>query len=137
MTLVHPSPLLRRALWADATVSGAVALLQVAAAAPLAALLQLPQALLFESGLFLVAYTLMLVLIARSPRLPAALVQMVVAGNVGWALAAAAVAVVLEPAALGVGFLLMHAAAVLLFAALERAGLQQSPAASPGAALAR
>lgn len=128
MNTIHPSPLLRNALLADAAASGAVAALQLAAGATLAPLLQLPQPLLLETGLFLVAYVVLLLVLARSPRVPAALVQLVIVGNVGWAIGAAAVAFVFAPGALGLAFLLVHALTVLLFAGLERLGLRQSAA---------
>lgn len=44
MKSIQPSPLLKQALFADALISGAVALLQVGPTAMLAGLLQLPPA---------------------------------------------------------------------------------------------
>ena len=132
--VIHPSPLLKNVLYADAAVSGAVALLQLAASDLLAGLLALPVALLFETGVFLVAYVVMLVAMARSRHLATGLVLLVVLGNVGWALACAALTMLLPavPTGLGIAFLLLQAAAVLVFAALEWAGLRASaPAASP------
>jgi hypothetical protein len=126
MNLVRPAPLLKTALLADAGVSAAAALLQLAAAAPLAGLLKLPQPLLFESGLFLVAYVALLLVMARSARLAVPLVMLVVVGNVGWALACLALATLAAPAALGVAYLVLQALAVLAFAALEYRGLAAS-----------
>ena len=54
--MINPSLLLRRAIQIDAVVSGAMALLLTVAAGRLAPLLQLPEALLLESGLFLIVY---------------------------------------------------------------------------------
>ena len=70
MRLVIPSRVLKFALTADALASGAVAVLQLAAASQLHPLLQLSQALLVETGVFLVAYTLLLIVLARSERVP-------------------------------------------------------------------
>jgi hypothetical protein len=87
MQTVHPSRLLRIALLADAVVSGAMGVLQLGAAAALATLLELPQALLLGTGEFLLAYALLLVTLATRTRLWPALVTFIVLGNVLWALA--------------------------------------------------
>lgn len=137
MKTIAPAALLRRALAADAIASGGIALLQLAAAERLAAATLLPRALLLETGAFLVAYTALLVAMTFARRLPAALVGVVIAGNVGWALGAFAVLPLLAPNAAGIGFVALHIAAVLGFAALQAAGLKSSAAAGDGAALAR
>ena len=128
MRTIHPSPLLRTALVADAVVSGGAALLQLGAASWLAELLVLPRALLVETGGFLAAYTLLLVVLARSTRVWSAVVAVVVVGNVAWAAGCAAllVAGAVSPSALGVAFLAMQAVAVLVFAALEYLGVRAS-----------
>ncbi len=64
MKVVNPSPRLKAALLADAIVSGAIAVLQVAAPALLSAWLKLPRELIVETGVFLVAYTVVLVFAA-------------------------------------------------------------------------
>jgi hypothetical protein len=125
---VIPSPLLRTALVADAVVSGGVAVLQLTAASWLSDLLSLPRTLLVESGAFLVAYTVLLVVLARSPRVPSAVVGIIVLGNIGWAVGCFALLAMGAPAPsrFGVAFVLVQAAAVLLFAALEYVGLSAS-----------
>jgi hypothetical protein len=55
--MIQPSQLLRRALVADAIFSGASAVGLTLGAGGFAALFNLPEALLRETGLFLVAYT--------------------------------------------------------------------------------
>ena len=55
--MIQPSQLLRRALLADAIFSGVAAAGLTLGAGAFAALLNLPEALLRESGLFLIAYT--------------------------------------------------------------------------------
>jgi hypothetical protein len=134
MHTVYPSTLLRRALGADALVSGAVAALQLAAAGALADLLALPRALLVETGVFLACYTVLLVVLARSERVWRPLVLVIVAGNVGWAIACVGViaAGVVQPSALGVAFVAVQAVAVLGFAALEGLGLKASRPAAGG-----
>jgi hypothetical protein len=133
MRTVVPSKLLRAALIADAIASGALALLQIAAAAPLAEWLQLPHDLVAESGAFLVAYTALLIVLAASGRVWPALIVLIVAGNVGWAIGCAALPAggFVAPNALGVAYLAVQAVAVLVFAALQYFGLKSSSAA-PG-----
>lgn len=133
MLHVTPSPLLRRALLADAVVSGAVAALQLLATDALASLLGLPAALLTATGLFLVAYTGLLAWLASRRRMPAWLVATIVVGNVGWAAGGVALLAAGSSAttALGAGFVVLQVVAVLAFAALEYVGLRRSaPAAA-------
>jgi hypothetical protein len=129
MNAVFPSPLLRAGLTLDAVGSGAMALLQLAATTQLAAWLQLPHPLLLGTGLFMLGYAALTGWMARAPRLPVALVRLVVFGNVGWAVAAAALVLAgaVAPSPLGLGFLAVHALSVLGFAALQGPGLARSP----------
>jgi len=134
MKTVFASRLLKLALWADAAVSGAVAVLQLAAADAMSDWLHLPRVLFVETGAFLVAYTLLLVVLARSRAVPSALIGLVVLGNVGWAVGCVALLVsgALSPAPIGVGYLLAQALIVLLFAVLQVRGLAHSaPARAP------
>ncbi|KNZ30965.1 MAG: hypothetical protein AD742_19430 [Methylibium sp. NZG] len=132
MKAVHPSPLLKFALLVDAAVSGAMGVLQLSAATALAALLDLPQPLLLGTGEFFVVYALLLVGMATRARLWSALVMLIVVGNGLWGLACVALlaAGALAPNALGVGFVLMQAVAVSVFAWLEWRGLRSSAPAS-------
>ena len=128
MQTIHPNRLLRGALLADAVVSGAVALLQLALAGPLAELLRLPSSLLLGSGAFLVAYVVLLIVLARSARAWTALIWIVVLGNLAWAVGCVGLmfGADAKPSALGVAFLGVQAVAVLTFAALEYKGLVES-----------
>lgn len=133
MHTIHPSRFLKVALLVDALVSGLVAVLQLLAGKLLTSLLALPAMLLFESGVFLVGYVALLVTMARSQRLWSWLVLAIVVGNVGWALGCLGLLQLLPaaPSALGTAYLLLQAAAVLVFAGLEWAGWRaSSPAAS-------
>lgn len=138
MKTVCPSRLLKLALIADAVVSGAVAVLQLAAPGWLSELLHLPRVLLVETGGFLVAYTILLVVLARSARVWFSLIAIVVIGNVGWAASCVALLAsgVLSPSALGKAFVVVQAVAVLLFAALQAKGLSSSSTA-PASSTAR
>lgn len=136
MKTVLPSSLLKLALAADAVVSGAVAVLQVLAANWLAELLQLPRSLLLETGVFLLAYTVLLIVLARSPRVWSVLIGLIVIGNAGWAACCLVLLVtgMLSPNLLGVAFVLVQAFAVLIFAVLEFRGLSASVPSRDGSA---
>lgn len=130
MSTIIPSTLLRVGLFVDALGSGGMALLQLALTAWLAQQLQLPQALLLGTGWFMLGYAGLTAWMGRAPRLPLALVRLVIFGNVGWALAAAALVLggVLAPSPLGLAFVGVHAVSVLAFAALQGLGLRAVPA---------
>jgi hypothetical protein len=135
MQTVFPSSLLKKALAADAVVSGAVALLQVSMPDALSRLLMLPRGLIVETGAFLVAYTVLLIVLTRSARLWPVLVTVVVLGNVAWAAGCATLlgASLVQPGPLGMAYVAVQAVAVLVFAGLEYLGLRDSepaPAAS-------
>jgi hypothetical protein len=128
MNAIHPSRLLKFAFFTDALVSGAVALLQLLLPGLLSELLLLPALLLRTTGIFLIGYTVLLVALARSEAIWKALVLVVVAGNVLWAIGCAALPLegVVAPSGLGVAFLWVQALAVLAFAAMQLAGLRSS-----------
>lgn len=128
--LVHPSPLLRAALWLDAAGSGAVALLQLSATTVLAAWTGLAPLLLVDSGVVMLLWVALLLWLARQRTPSRTLLQAVVAGNLGWAVAAAALAGWLQPPAPGLALLALHVGAVTLFALLQAAGLRRSAPAS-------
>ena len=119
--MTETSNFLKRALLADAAVSGASALLQLMAAEMLAQYTALSAALLRGTGVFLIAYVALLVGMALRPRLPRALVWVVIVGNVAWAIGALALCRGLPM--LGVAFCVIQAATVLVFAELEYVGL--------------
>jgi hypothetical protein len=137
MNAIQPSRLLKFALVVDALVSGAVALLQLLLPDLLSGLLQLPAALLRYTGLFLVGYTVLLVVLARSAAIWKELVLVVAGGNVLWAIGCAALPLegAVAPSGLGIAFLSVQALAVLGFAAMQLAGLKASaPARQAGRA---
>jgi hypothetical protein len=135
MQSLLPSRLLRTTLYIDAAASGTLAVLQLAAPDLLSRLLMLPHSLLVETGAFLVGYTLLLLVMARSSRLWSPLVLFIVFGNVGWAAAGAVLLVTgtLQPNALGIAFVAMQAIAVLAFAGAEYLGWRQSSPTGSGA----
>ena len=126
--MIQPSTFLRRALVADAVVTGAVALLQTFGAGLLTPMLNLPQPLLLETGLFLIAYTALVGWLGTRQSMPAALVAIVIAGNVGWALGSIALMFsgAVTPNLLGYAFIALHAITTGVFAELQYIGLRKS-----------
>lgn len=127
-SMTHPSTLLRRALQADAVVSGAMALLLSLAAGTLSRLLALPQPLLLETGLFLIGYAALVGWLGTRNVLPRALVLIVIGGNALWTFASVALLLsgAVAPNALGIAFVLIQATAVGIFAELQFIGLKRS-----------
>ena len=126
MNSIVPSTFLKRALLADACVSGAVALLQIEAYKPLATYTGISSTLLLGTGVFLVGYVTLLIALAARESVWSSLIWLVIAGNLGWAIAALGVAALQPLAALGSAFALVHAVAVTIFAYLEYRGLGAS-----------
>lgn len=129
MHTIHPSPLLKFALLADAAVSGAVATLQVSLPQQLAALLQLPHALLLDTGIFLVGYVALLIVLACSRHVWSWLIGFIAIGNVGWAVGCLGLLAsdAISPNTLGISFIALQAITVSVFAVLQFKGLKGPP----------
>ena len=125
MTQIRPSRLLTGALWLDIAGSAPVALAQALAADRLAPLLNLPQALLQQTGWVMVAYVATLLWLVRRPQMPLALLRTIIVGNTLWALVALGLMLSLSPGLAGGLFLAVHLAPAL-FALLQQMGLRQS-----------
>jgi len=128
MTRTPVTPFLRFALLVDAGVSGATAVLLVVAAVPLAALLHLPEALLFNVGLVLVPYVVVVGWLGSRHDLARTAVWAVIACNVVWAIDSCWLLVsgLVAPNAFGVSFVIVQAVAVLVFAELQFTALRRS-----------
>ena len=126
--MIHPSLLLRRAIQFDAVFSGASALLLSFGAGALAPLLNLPEALLRESGLFLIAYTALVGWLGTRQSMPKPLVWIVIAGNAAWTVGSIALLFsgAVTPNLLGEAFVAMQAIAVGVIAELQYVGLRRS-----------
>ena len=126
--MIHPSLFLRRAILADAIFSGASAVLLSVGAGPLAPLLNLPEPLLRETGLFLIAYAALVGWLGTRQAIPKALVVIVIAGNAAWTTASIALLFSgwVNPNLLGESLLAMQAMAVGAFAELQYIGLRKS-----------
>jgi hypothetical protein len=120
--------LLRFALRLDAAGSGALGLIGLAAAAPLADPLGMTVDALRGTGAFLVGYALVLVLLAARPVIPRAAAWTVVIGNTAWVLGSIGAAVAGRDTftTLGVAVVLAQAAAVAVFADLQWLGLRRA-----------
>ena len=137
MNPIHPSRFLRYAFIADALACCALVVLQLSLPELLAGYLQLSSMLLTGSGVFLAAYVGLLIVLAGSKSVWTALVGLVIAGNVAWALGCLALAALAGPSRLGVAYLIAQSVFVLVIARLEWLGLKKSHvAAQTPAALA-
>jgi hypothetical protein len=126
--MIHPSLLLRRAILGDAIFSGAGAALFGLGAAELAPLLNLPEALLRETGLFLVAYAALVGWLGSRQSMPKALVILVISGNAAWAVASIALLFsgAVTPNLLGEAVVAAQAIVVGALAELQYIGLRRS-----------
>jgi hypothetical protein len=126
--MIHASQFLRRALFADAIFSGISAVIMTLDAGALASLLNLPEALLRETGLFLIAYAALVGWLGSRPSVPKALVLIVVIGNAAWTLASIALLFsgAVSPNILGEIVVVAQAIATGVFAELQYVGLRKS-----------
>ena len=126
--MIHPSVFLRRAILADAIFSGASALLLTFGAGTLAPLTNLPEALLREPGLFLIAYAALVGWLGTRPSMPKALVAIVIAGNAAWTFASIALLFsgAVTPNMLGEALVVAQAIVVGALAELQYIGLRRS-----------
>jgi hypothetical protein len=126
--MINPSLFLRRAIQADAVFSGASAVLLTLGAGVLAPLLNLPEALLSETGLFLIAYTALVGWLGTRQAMPKALVVIVIAGNAAWAVASIALLFsgTVTPNLLGEAFVVIQAIVVGALGELQYVGWRRS-----------
>jgi hypothetical protein len=126
--MIHPSSFLRRALLADAIFSGVSAVGLTLGAGVLARFLNLPEALLRETGLFLIAYAALVGWLGTRPSVPRALVLFVVVGNAAWTLASIALLFsgAVNPNLTGEIAVVAQAIATGVFAELQYIGLRRS-----------
>lgn len=122
------SPLLRRALLADAVTSAAMGLLLSAAAGPLAGPLGLPVGLLRGAGLILLPFAAAVALIGTRVWPSRAAVWTVIAANLLWTLDSLLLPLSgwIRPTGLGQAFILAQAVAVAALAGAQWMGLRQS-----------
>ena len=126
--MIQPSLLLRRAFLLDTIVSGMMALLLTVGSGEIAPLLDLPEPLLRETGLFLIAYTALVGWLATRQSMPKLLVITVIAGNAAWTLASIALlfSSAVTPNGLGQIFIFAQAMVPGALAELQYIGLRRS-----------
>jgi hypothetical protein len=119
---------LRNVLRVDAFSCVACGALQVVFPAAMARLLNLPEALIAYTGEFLLAYAVAVVFVSTRKPLPHTAVWMLVAGNLGWALACVLLLLGgrVAPFALGVAYVLVQAFTVAVLAELQYFGLRRA-----------
>ena len=126
--MISSSQFLRRALLADAIFSGTGALAMAPGASMLAALLDLPETLLLETGLFLFAYAALVAWLGTRAAAPKLLVAIVIAGNAAWTIASIALLFSgsVSPNLLGELFVVAQAIGTGVLAELQYIGLRRS-----------
>jgi hypothetical protein len=126
--MINPSQFLRRALLADAIFSGVSALGLTFGTGTFASLLNLPETLLQETGLFLIAYTALVGWLGTRQSVPKAPVLIVIAGNAAWTVASIALLFsgAVSPNLPGEIVVVAQAIATGVFAELQYIGLRRS-----------
>jgi uncharacterized membrane protein YdcZ (DUF606 family) len=119
---------LRNVLRADALSCVACGVLQVVFTGQMAQLSGLPQALLAYTGEFLLVYAAVVAFVSTRDPLPRPLVWLLLAGNLGWAIACALLLLSgrVAPSMLGTAYVLAQALTVAVLAELQFFGLRRS-----------
>ena len=126
--MIDASTFLRRALLADTIFSGVSALGLTFGAGAFATVFNLPEALLRETGLFLIAYTALVGWLASRIAVPKPLVLLVVVGNAAWTAGSIALLFsgAVSPNLAGELMVVAQAIATGVFAELQYVGLRKS-----------
>ena len=126
--MIFASTFLRRALLADAIFSGVSAIGLAFGAGVFASFFNLPEALLRETGLFLIGYAALVGWLASRSSVPKALVILVVVGNAAWTVASIALLFsgAVSPNLVGELIVVAQAIATGVFAELQYVGLRRS-----------
>ena len=128
--MINPSSFLSRALLADALFSGVSAVGLALGAGVLAPFLTLPEVLLRETGLFLIAYAAVVGWLGTRQSVLKVLVLFVIVGNAAWTLGSIALLFsgAVTPNLLGEAFVAAQAIATGALAELQYIGLRRSGA---------
>ena|SRR5687768_1152713 len=124
----HSSTFLRRALIADAVISGTSAVLLLAGAGLLSRMFGVSAELLRSAGWSLVPFMAFLIWLLTRANLPRTAVWVVIALNLGWVIGSIALLFVdrIDPTGLGIAFILVQAIAVAGFAEMQYVGLRRA-----------
>jgi hypothetical protein len=120
------SSFLRRALTADAVLTGATAAVMIVAGDVVAGLLEMPVALLRYAGIGLIPFVAYVFYLSRRASLTGASVWLVIAFNVAWVIASGVLLLSgqIQPNAFGFAFVIVQAIAVAAFAEMQYVGLR-------------
>jgi hypothetical protein len=127
MSFIDSPHFLRRVLWADAVSCIATGGLQAAWPGQLSALLGLPTALVLATGVFLLVYAAAVLWIASRNPLPRGAIWLIVAGNFAWAAGCALLLAAgpVGPTALGIAYVIVQAATVVVLGELQWLALRK------------
>ena len=128
--MINPSLFLRRAIVGDAVITGAMAVLLTAASGVLGPMLNLPESLLRETGIFLIVYAALVGFLGSRELMPKLAVCLVIGANALWTVDSIALLFTgwVQPNALGQAFIVAQAVAVAVIAELQYIGLKRSDA---------
>jgi hypothetical protein len=126
--MINPSLFLRRAIQGDAVITGAMAVLLVAAAGFLGPLTDLPESFLRQIGIFLIVYAALVGLLGTRELMPKLAVWAVIAANAIWTIDSIALLFTgwVQPNLLGQAFVVAQALSVAVIAELQYIGLTRS-----------
>ncbi|HYH18840.1 MAG TPA: hypothetical protein VD995_09480 [Azospirillum sp.] len=130
MTTVHPTPLLRRVLLADAALCAVAGLVLLVGAGALAGPLGLPSTLLAGAGVALLPVAAALLVLATRAAVPRVALWAVIAANALWAVESVALPLTgwIAPTGLGHAFVFAQALIVAGFAEVEYLCLRRAMA---------
>ena len=100
----------------------------LAAAAPLAGLLGLPEPLLRSAGFSLLPFAVLVLYLAKRDVLPRGGVWTIIALNAGWVIASVALLFLVAPSTIGYAFVIAQAVAVAALAEMQYMGLRRAVA---------
>ena len=128
--MINPSLFLRRAIVGDAVITGAMAVLLTAASGVLGPMLNLPESLLRETGIFLIVYAALVGFLGSRELMPKLAVCLVIGANALWTVDSIVLLFTgwVQPNALGQAFIVAQAVAVAVIAELQFIGLKRSDA---------
>lgn len=126
--MINPSLFLRRAIQGDAIITGAMALLLVAAAGVLGPMLNLPESFLRQIGIFLIVYAALVGFLGTRETMLRFAVWAVILCNALWTIDSIVLLFTgwVSPNLLGTAFIVAQAVSVGIIAELQYIGLRRS-----------
>ncbi|MFY3383088.1 hypothetical protein [Paracidovorax sp. MALMAid1276] len=129
LSFLSSPAVLRAVVWFDASTGVLLGAAHLLLTAQLADWLGLPANLLVGTGVALLCYAALAVRIASARSMPRSLLGLLIACNLGWALASLVLLVAgpVAPTLLGQAYLLVHVVSVALLAELQWMGARRLP----------